>query len=837
MVTHYLFVAIRNLRAAPLAFALNVLTLALGIACFVMTYAFVTFWGAAEKHFANANRIAVLTMSFKLKDDSFKLDGETTTPEFVAKYLREDFPAIAKVARASVMGEKTMVSSGERALRSAAVAADAEFLDLFDLPFTAGDARTALRDPKSVVLTKAYATQLFGREPALGRHLLLGNLVDTTVTGVIDAIPEPSHLGRSQSAALSKFDLLASYDVLETIEESKAPRGAQPTPDNWLAEQAITYMLLPADGSFTLDALRAQLPEFTRRHVPAELSAFATLKHGAIDVRHMLGDALNGGVFLSGVGMTVQNMLLTLGALVLAVACVNYANLATARAARRTREIGLRKALGAQRTQVALQSLVEAGVLTVSAVAVAFALVQAAMPLVPSVLGVDLSETLYEGVRFWVFLAAVIAVVTLAAGAYPALALAHVRPVGALRASRDQLGSKWLSTALIGAQFAVASFLLIVVTVTAFQNEHLKRTGLGTVADPLVLIENTSTTTKVDSATLRAELARVPQVRGVTEIVAPPWVNLSGTLLSSTADQNAPTKVVATEAVGLDFFPVFGIGLVAGRTFDRDHGDEKRSEPRPDGAGADSGPREPQPIVVDRDFVKEFGFASPEAAVDQLVYSPGSGPAQPLQIVGVVETHRFSFFGFVKNSATTYQLSPKLDYQVVRVSRDDVARGLDGIDSTWHRLAPNVAISRRFLDDYFNEVYEAYMRLGQVLTGLALLAFAISLTGLFGMATLIAGRRMREVGVRKAHGATGARMIAMLLASFSKPVVLANLIAWPLAYIAARAYLDTFQAPIRLTPLPFLLSLAITLVIAWLAVGSQTLRASRARPAEVLRYE
>jgi putative ABC transport system permease protein len=173
----------------------------------------------------------------------------------------------------------------------------------------------------------------------------------------------------------------------------------------------------------------------------------------------------------------------------------------------------------------------------------------------------------------------------------------------------------------------------------------------------------------------------------------------------------------------------------------------------------------------------------------------------------------------------------------VRVSRDDVAGGLDGIDRTWRALSPNVAISRRFLDEYFNEVYEAYMRLGQVLTALALLAFAISLTGLFGMATLIASRRMHEVGVRKAHGATGARMVAMLLASFSKPVLIANVIVWPLAYIVARKYLDTFQAPIPLTPLPFVLSLAITLLIAWLAVGSQTLRAARARPAEVLRYE
>jgi putative ABC transport system permease protein len=191
----------------------------------------------------------------------------------------------------------------------------------------------------------------------------------------------------------------------------------------------------------------------------------------------------------------------------------------------------------------------------------------------------------------------------------------------------------------------------------------------------------------------------------------------------------------------------------------------------------------------------------------------------------------------MKTTATMYPLRSRLDYQLARVSRDDVAGGLAAIDRVWKQLAPSVAVSRHFVDDYFNEAFEFYLLVSRVLTGLALLAFGISLTGLFGMATLIAGRRMREVGVRKVHGASGGRMVAMLLASFSMPVLVANVVVWPLAYVAARKYLDAFQAPIAVTPVPFLLSLAITLAIAWLAVGTQTLHAARTRPADVLRYE
>jgi putative ABC transport system permease protein len=574
------------------------------------------------------------------------------------------------------------------------------------------------------------------------------------------------------------------------------------------------------------------MPEFTRRHVPADLDQLARIKHGAISVRDLFSNSANDKTFLEGVG--ISGMLLTLGTLVLGVACLNYANLATARAARRTREMGLRKALGAQRGQVAMQSLVEAGLLTLIAVIVALAIVEASMPLLRTLIAADLRPTLFAGARFWLFLTTVIVVVTFAAGAYPALVLSNVRPVSALRASRAQLGSKWLSTLMIGSQFAVASFLLIVVTVAALQNQHLLRTGPSAGSDPIVMIEN-APGTNVDSATLRAELARLPQVKAVSEMAQAPWVNLSGSLIARSPDKGAPTKLVMGQVGGWDFFSVFDIPLVAGRVYSTEHGDEihERGPNAPPGSRSST----PQPIVVDRGFVEAFGFASPEAAIDQLVYSPGNDAPDALQIVGVVENHRFTFLGMMKTTATMFPLRSRLDYQLVRLRRDDVAGGLAAIDRVWKHLAPSVAISRRFVDDYFNDIYELYLLQSGVLTGLALVAFGISLTGLFGMATLIAGRRMREVGVRKVHGASGARMVAMLLTSFSLPVLGANLVVWPLAYVAAHKYLEEFQAPIAITPLPFLLTLVITLSIAWLAVGSQTLHAARARPADVLRYE
>ncbi len=898
MLSHYFAVALRKLRSAPVAAAMNVLTLALGLACFVAVYAFVAFWGSAERQFAKADRIAVLTESMTLADNSFSYEDEPAVPEIAAQYLKSEFPGIEKTARA-VHIDGQMVAAGGRALHKIGVAVDPQFLELFELPFVAGDPRTALARPRSAVLTQDLAVQLFGSAEPLGQAVRIGNTVDATVTGVLGPVPEPSHMGRSSSAPL-KFDFLASFDVLEAIRSSTAQPGAPPPREHWDQSSALTYVLLPEDGSFTLRALRAQLPSFTKRHVPPEMAGFMTLSFDAESVRDVLANAQGDGLFLEDSGHALPALLLAFGGLVLALACVNYANLATARAAGRAREVGLRRVLGARRSQIAAQHLLEAGLLTTLALGVALAIVRFALPALGTFAEADLGPTLFDGARFFGFVAVVIGVVTVAAGAYPAVVLARVRPVATLHASRTQLGSKMLSTLLIGVQFAAASFLLIALAIAVLENQHLRRTGLAANADPLVLIENDAKTTKVESKTLRAELERVPEVKGTTEIDSAPWVTLSGGLVSRSADSSAPARVVANHGVGFDFFGTFGIELIAGRAFspERDAvpderpaapansaespqqpGETERAPPdasggtRPAASGSNGtassrsesaasgaaenarkpgepgavrdtrAPNVPIPVIVDRQFVERFGFASPAAAVGQTLYFPDrmmkafGGKAQPLTIVGVAENRTFVFYSVMNTAGTIYRLAPRARFVVARLARDDVTGALDGIDNAWRALAPNVAISRHFLDDYFEQAYSTFLHVERVLSGLALLAVAISVTGLFGMATLIAGRRMRELGVRKALGGSQRQMIGLLLEGFTRPVLAANVVAWPLAYMGARAYLNTFRAPIAITPLPFIAALAATLAIAWLAVVSQTLAAARARPAEVLRYE
>jgi putative ABC transport system permease protein len=846
MFSHYFAVAMRSIRSTPLASLINLLTLAVGLVCFVTAYSFVAFWDAAEQHFPKAPDIHVLTGGLGDRGGWAPRD-RARVPAVAAEFLRTDYPAV-KLARATVIDPELTVAADGRAERSFGVAVDPEFLEMFDLPFVAGDPRSALASPRSVVITRDFAARLFGPTEPIGKTVVIANALDATVTAVVGAIPEPSHLGHSTNAALP-FDLLASRDVLDALRVRPVPPQF-----SWRSPDTFVYLYLPPSGNLTADALDAQLDEFVARHVPAETRRDFGYSFRLAPVSKLLTD--NGDFF--DTGLSFATVLLLLSGLVLGVACVNYANLATARAARRVREIGVRKALGASPAQIAVQSLHEAAGFTAAALLVALAAFAAAQPFVKRMLGAELGATFFANLGVWPTLAALVAVVTLAAGAYPALVLSRVRPLSAISAGRTRFGSALFSTLLVGTQFAVASFLLIAVTVISLQNAAMRRTALRAIEDPLVVIDNPIRQTKVSPETLRQRLGAVPQVRGVTEIQVPPWDAVFSAYIAASADPTAPLRMIETRTVGFDFFELFNVPLVAGRTFDREHAEDlpapapaspSAAQPAEDAGPASDRPPDAPPsvsILVDRQFVADLGLGAPEEAIDKLVYQP-SAPipggaalqrgAPPSRIVGVVETRSFSFLKRPTNQGVIYRASTDLGLTVARVSAADLGAALEGIDATWRDLAPNVAMSRHFLDETFERAYAQYTRVNKLFAVLATMAFGICVAGLFGMAIFVAGRRRREIGVRKTLGASTPRMVALLLGAFAKPVIVANLLAWPAGYFAARVYLSQFGQPIVLTPWPFVLSAAITLAIACLAVAGQAVRAARTTPAEVLRQE
>jgi putative ABC transport system permease protein len=342
--------------------------------------------------------------------------------------------------------------------------------------------------------------------------------------------------------------------------------------------------------------------------------------------------------------------------------------------------------------------------------------------------------------------------------------------------------------------------------------------------------------TKVKTLDFTDALRRLPQVKSASATGDTPWssnVNLADFRRSEAAGSSHITAYQTSVEYG--FFATMNMRVLAGRAYDRDRGED-----RPLSGIRDFVSSTPVNVVVDRAFTEKLGFASPQAAVDQIIYLPLSMaklPDQPCRIIGVVEDKPLHIVGMGATS-NVYFLGKDPYYILVRVSANDVPGAIAAIRGVWQRMAPQGSyFYYDFVDQLFAQSYELLGRVNLVFGGLALFAFVISTIGLFGMASHVASRRRREIGVRKTLGASTRQILLMLLKDFSKPVIAANLIAWPLAYLAVEAYLSIFIHRIALSPAPFALSLAVTVLIAWVAVGGQAMRAARVKPAQVLRYE
>src|SRR6185295_1704 len=355
-------------------------------------------------------------------------------------------------------------------------------------------------------------------------------------------------------------------------------------------------------------------------------------------------------------------------------------------------------------------------------------------------------------------------------------------------------------------------------------------------SDPLLVITNVSQYSNVDNKLLQDELKRIPQITAVSATSQSPWSTGVGlNSVSRTPDSSVKSATVILNTVGFDYFNTLGYTILGGRDFDEAHGEDVRPQGPPSST--------PINVVIDASLADELGIAPPESAVGQDLYFPmdaqrafGGQVAQPLHVIGVVGNKPLRFSGAGAKS-NLFFMRPDLSYAVARLSKNDVSGALAAIDALWKRLSPRTSLPRRFIDDLYDENYRNFARVNQVSAALALVAVAISIVGLFSMAVQVASRRLHEIGVRKSVGAHARQIVLMLLLQFSKPVLVANVLAWLFAYYAAQKYLSVFSTRIALTPVPFVASLAATVIVAGLVVAGQALRASRVNPARVLRSE
>ncbi|MEO1170892.1 MAG: FtsX-like permease family protein [Myxococcota bacterium] len=828
MIDHYFTSARGKFASTPITTSLNVLALSLGFACFIAALGVSRYWALSDAQFSASERIHIVTTNYGERDGEEQRSGfGLNTPVPVARYLKEDFPQLAAVAR--MMNQRDWsVKAGDRRVMLTGARADRDILKIFDFEFIAGDPATALDTPDSVLLTRSAAESLFGNADPIGQTVSFIDDSFPRVTAVIEDVQAPSHMADTPSE-VSHFDFLYG--------------GRIDTQDSewWLGTAGRTYVLFPEDRDITPEALTAQFDAFLERRLPDSqrgsgeglnielgLVPLAGVQARALDVYLFGGNA-------SGV-LSVTSIIAALGFLVLIVACVNYSNLAAAQAANRSKEVGMRRALGAGSAEVLAQYWFEALLLTLLAALLTLALTWLAAPLVERATFVDLRASLFSDPRPLLIVAVMVGLVSFFASLYPVAILSRVRPVDAIRAGMTRTGPRLAMQVLIAAQFAIASGLLISLIVINAQNEHLRQKGLNQ-RSPIAFLTGDDVR-RLGYTTLQQALANEPSVEAVSQMGYLPWSSYDNWLEGTQSpDGSGPVLDMFASYVGYDFFKVFDATLIAGRTFDP----SRDGRPSDDAEAAEDPPSIFR-VVVDRPVTEWMGYDRPELAVGQLFYLSESlrqafGRSITYEIIGVVESMPLVFSTNGRPWHVYVHADEGAGRPVVRFAKGRLEEGMARLRQAVLDRQPDALLRLRFYDDAFEAGFRTFGAVNAAFLGLSLIAFAVSVIGLVAMAVFVAGRRRHEIGVRKTLGASTVEVTGLLLRDFTGPVLIGNLVAWPLAWWVARTYLGSFNQQVALTTWPWLSGLSVTLIVAWLAVGGQAWRAARVKPALVLRHE
>jgi putative ABC transport system permease protein len=749
----------------------------------------------------------------------------------VTDSLAKDFPQIEAIARAD-NDRRVLIDRNGAAANAEMLAADPSFFDILQVPFLRGDRASALAGADSLVLSRAEALKRFGTVDAVGRTITgirRGEKYALRVTGVFEDLPRNSHLG---------FTLVSRIRDQDKAECS------------WGCLNGFAYLKLRPGAS--ADEINRGLPAWEKRNIPSRIVNGARVSEGdAFDwtltnVRDVhLSGAEAGWDDRPGNDRRTIVTFTVVALLILAMACVNFINLATARASERAREVALRKVLGARRRQLVFQFLGESLLLTGVATVLALAFAELALPWLARFLQADLHMVYWGSGGILLPVVLLVLVVGVAGGLYPAFYLSRFQPGSVLKANQsaaEPVGSGRLRSALVVAQFAVSIALIVCTAIVYAQTRFVRTVDPGYQRDGLIQVSgfNRAAIAKQTETVLR-EMAKVPGVRAVAG--ANIRVATQQTLNAPISVPGRPRPVtIGWYATSPTFFETLGIRTLAGRTLSRRYARDSAAVSIDSEAATAAGLKEIAArglnVVVNALAAKQMGFADPAAAIGKTVSGEvlGNVGLVPLTIVGVVQDSRFR--------SAREPVEPMIFYDagfystlIVRYASGEPRAVLKGVEATWKRMAPDVPFEGDFADAQLARLYATDAARGTTFAGFALLAGIIACLGLFGLAAFTAERRTKEIGIRKVFGARVHDIVRLLAWQFSKPVVIANLIAWPAAWWAMRDWLNGFDARVPLGPAPFLLAGFVALAIALGTVAGHAIRVARMNPIHALRYE
>jgi len=798
MLKNYLKVALRNLSRTKIFSLINITGLAIGMAGTLMILMYVTNELSYENFHKNRKQIYRVSVEFGEKDNTMRFAAVMPA---LAPALVEEVPEVINAVRFE-RDEHALLEYEERKFNEQNFFfADPSVFEIFSFSMIKGSRQTALNDPFSTVITERAAQKYFGDEEPVGKSMIYNQKYPLNITGVIKNLPANTHL---------KCDFLVSYSSLETL--GKTPEK----PWNVFGD-TYTYLLLKKGTSpSNLEQQIHNLLEKNTSESFAETIQFGLMKLSDI---HLKSEVI---VDLAPRGnLAYVYVFSSVALLVLLIACFNFMNLSTARSLKRIKEVGMRKVLGARRSQLVKQFLGESLVITLLSVFFAFVLFEILYPRLNDFLENSLSTGQQNFQYVFILIPAVVLVVGLLAGSYPAFYLSRYQPVQALTDRYAPLSSRSVfRKILVIAQFAMAVILIIGTTVIYKQLDFMKNSDLGFKKQNVVLVNFRP---------------RHPQFKGKYSVMLDQFRQYSH-VLSAAGAYTIPgrfskeTKTIQRKvetgiqqfsiqaiSVDFDYVDAMGMEIIQGRNFSE--------EILTDGERG---------MLLNQEAVRQMNLAEP---LGEKFIVPGRGGQREMTVIGVVKD--FHVYTLKKKiEPLMLYIHPDYFYTVaVRIRPEDTQGTLAFLEKTWKDIFPDSSFHYTFLEDAYHSLYTSEEKISQLLSLFSGLAVFVACLGLFGLASYMTEQRHKEIGIRKVLGAGVSGLVGLLSKDFTKSVLIANVFAWPVAYYARNRWLQNYAYRINLGVWMFVGAGLLVLAIALLTVSFQSIKAALANPVESLRYE
>ncbi|HET7117177.1 MAG TPA: FtsX-like permease family protein [Hanamia sp.] len=810
MFKNYFKIAWRNLMKYKFISFINLFGLTVGLTCCLLITTYVLNELSYDRYNKNAENIYRVTRTFKNSAGVVSLKLSTIAPPF-GYYFPTDFPEIKKMTRLLDIGTMPFKYKDKIIAEPDVYVADDNLFDVFTLKVLEGDPKTALKDPFSVMLTEDVAKKYFGNEDPMNKVIKVNNQFDVKVTGIYKGFPENSFMHPG---------VLISFSTLK----DSAVYGEKNLETNWGNNAFFTFIVLP--DHYNPKRMIARFPAFLDKHMAAQYAPNQPSKMTELGLQKLTDIHLYSHTdYEAEPNGDIKRVYIfsAIALFILLIACINYMNLSTARSSLRGKEIGIRKVIGARRKELIFQFLSESVLIAWSAILIAFVLLYYTLPFLNQISGQQLSINILLKWQVLIPLFLTPFIVGILSGLYPALFMSSFQPVKTLKGLfKVGGGNVSFRKVLVVAQFTI-SIVLIITTIIVFQQlKYMQDTSLGYDKEHIITLPYYNSVNPQYDA-FRNDLLQSPGIKDVARSSRIPTGRLLDENGASTmvGDSMQPvTAAIKDVSADYDFIPTYGIHLVAGRNFSRDYGMDTSN------------------FILNESAVKAIGWKTPQDAIGKdFKYGGVKG-----RIIGVMADFHFESLQhkivpmILLNPATT-PTNSSFNKLSIKLSGNNIPGELASVEKTWKTYLPELPYQYTFLDENFNKMYQSEQRQETIFTVFSCIAIFIACLGLFGLSAFEITQRIKEIGIRKVLGAKVSSIVTLLSKDFLKLVLVATIIAFPIAWYAMSHWLQGFAYRINIHWWVFLLSAILAMIVALVTVSFQAIKAAVANPVESLRTE